>query len=116
MKEIYLLKSCNEWKEHSSAKIITATDDRHTLLAMISGEILLGNMNYGGLEKGEAYIKLLEDIAKGIEVEKNIEYGYVETVEVISENDREALKERYKNFVDILPNPNMDEEDEEFEM
>ena len=105
MKEIYLLKSCNEWKEKQSSGIVAATDDRHTLLVMIGGEILIGNMNYSGLQKDEAYMKLCEDIAKGIEVEKNIEYGYVETVEVISENDREALKERYN------PNPETDEED-----
>lgn len=116
MKDIYLLKSCNEWKEHKSAKIIAATEDRHTLLVMIGGEILLGNMDYGGLQKGEAYRKLCEDIANGIEVEKNIEYGYVETVEVISENDREALKERYKNLVGFLPNQELDEEDEDLEL
>lgn len=111
MKEIYLLKSCNEWKEKQSSGIVAATDDRHTLLVMIGGEILLGNMNYSGLKKDEAYMKLCEDIAKGIEVEKNIEYGYVETVEVISENDREALKERYNNLIGFLPNPETDEED-----
>ncbi len=111
MKEIYLLKACNEWKDKNSARIVAATEDRHTLLVMIGGEILLGNMNYGGLEKGEAYVKLTEDIAKGIEVEKNIDYGYVETVDVKSENDREALKERYENLVNFLPNPNEDEED-----
>ncbi len=116
MKEIYLLKACNEWKEKNNARIVAATDDRHTLLVMIGGEILLGNMNYGGLEKGEAYIKLIEDIAKGIEVEKNIDYGYVETVDVISENDREALKERYKNLVGFLPNQEIDEEDEDLEL
>ena len=111
MKEIYLLKSCNEWKEKQSSGIVAATDDGHTLLVMIGGEILLGNMNYSGLKKDEAYMKLCEDIAKGIEVEKNIEYGYVETVEVISENDREALKERYNNLIGFLPNPETDEED-----
>ena len=111
MKEIYLLKSCNEWKEKQSSGIVAATDDRHTLLVMIGGEILLGNMNYSGLKKDEAYMKLCEDIAKGIEVEKNIEYGYVETVEVISENDREALKERYNNLIGFLLNPETDEED-----
>lgn len=116
MKDIYLLKSCNEWKEHKSAKIIAATEDRHTLLVMIGGEILLGNMDYYGLEKEEAYMKLCEDIANGIEVEKNIEYGYVETVEVISENDREALKERYNNLIGFLPNQEIDEEDEDLEV
>ena len=111
MKEIYLLKSCNEWKEKQSSGIVAATDDRHTLLVMIGGEILLGNMDYYGLEKEEAYMKLCEDISNGVEVEKNIEYGYVETVEVISENDREALKERYNNLIGFLPNPETDEED-----
>ena len=111
MKEIYLLKSCNEWKEKQSSGIVAATDDRHTLLVMIGGEILIGNMNYSGLQKDEAYMKLCEDIAKGIEGEKIIEYGYVETVEVISENDREALKERYNNLIGFLPNPKTDEED-----
>lgn len=115
MKEIYLLKACNEWKERKSAQIIVATEDRHTLLTIIGGEILLGHMDYGGFEKGEAYIKLLEDISNGIEVEKNIEYGYVETVEFITENDREALKERYENLRGFLPKQE-DEESEYLEM
>ena len=115
MENIYLLKSCNEWKEHASAKIIAATRDRHTLLVMIGGEILLGNMEYGGCEKEQAYMKFCEDLHKGIEAEWNIKYGYVETVDVISESDIATLKEKYENIRNILPYQE-GVDDEELEM
>lgn len=113
MQKIYLLKACNEHKEHHSAKIIAAASDRHTLLVLIGGEILSGNMNYGGYTEEKAYMKFCEDLQDGIEVENNIDFGYVEVVNAISENDKDELKKRYENIKSFLEN---DEENEEFEM
>lgn len=112
MQKIYLLKACNEHKEHRSAKIIAAASDRHTLLVMIGGEILLGNMDYGGYTKEKAYMKFCDDLQDGIEAENNIDFGYVETVDALSEEDENELKKRYetKGFLEN------DEENEEFEM
>lgn len=113
MQKIYLLKACNEHKEHRSAKIIAAASDRHTLLVLIGGEILSGNMNYGGYTKEKAYMKFCEDLQDGITAENNIDFGYVETVDALSEKDENELKKRYENIKGFLEN---DEENEEFEM
>lgn len=112
MQKIYLLKACNEHKEHRSSEIIAAASDRHTLLVLIGGEILSGNMNYGGYTKEKAYMKFCEDLQDGITAENNIDFGYVEVVEALSETDEKELK-KYKSIKSFLE---IDEENEEFEM
>lgn len=113
MQKIYLLKACNKHKERSSARIIAAASDRHTLLVLIGGEILSGNMEYGGYTKERAYMKFCEDLQDGITAENNIDFGYVEVVDALSESDKNELKKRYESIKGFLEN---DEENEEFEM
>ena len=95
MKEIYLLKSCNEWTEHSSSSVILATTDIHALQVAIAGEVLMGNMEYCGLSEDAGYWKFAKDVQDHVEVLNNLKYGYVEKVDCISIIDKEQLRRMY---------------------
>ena len=112
MKEIYLLKSCNEWKEHSSAKIVMSAQDKHTLHVAMTGEILLGNMEYRGLCNEAGAMQFAEDVRNNIDVEDNLKYGYVETVECLSKSDTSELRKMYDEAADIFQNEDDDELEE----
>ena len=118
MQDIYLLKSSNIHKEHSSAGLVIATNDTHALNVAMAGEILLDNMEYKGLRKDDGFMQFLEDVRNGTVDYGLIEYGYVETVECLSMEDKEELCKLYKNTVDIFADvrPVINEENEECEL
>ena len=47
--QIFLLFSCNKWKENSSMDLVVATTDRHTLEQVIRNEIMDKSMECNGL-------------------------------------------------------------------
>lgn len=49
--QIQILYSCNEWKEHSSMKIVCATTNPEVLYALIGESIKAGDMEYGCEDK-----------------------------------------------------------------
>lgn len=118
MQDIYLLKSSNIHKEHSSAKLVIATSDTHALNVAIAGEILLDNMDYKGLRKDDGFMRFSEDVRNGAVDYGLIEYGYVETVECLSMEDKEELHDLYENTVDIFADvrPVINEESDECEL
>lgn len=63
--EIYLLYSCNEWKEYGSMRLIAATTDQNTLYPIIANEVLERRMDYEG-ESGKAgLVRYRQDYKKG---------------------------------------------------
>ena len=86
MKIIYILNSCNEWKETSSMILVTATTSIRKIKSIIIQEIKDGNMEYnrkGDISTTKQIKALKEDWAEyGSDFVFNaLEYGYVEIVE-----------------------------------
>ena len=50
MNSIFLLYSCNQWKEFSNMKLIMASTDEGKIIAQIKKEILDGNMKCDGAD------------------------------------------------------------------
>lgn len=86
-KDVYILVSCNEWKEHSSMNLIMATTDPVKLNTQIGKEIKCGNMNFLGEQKDKAYDMFnaaISDSNKETDFDNlysNLEYGHVKIVE-----------------------------------
>lgn len=115
MKNIYLLKSCNEWKEHSSSKVILATSDKQALAVATAGEILLGNMEYKGLCNDAGYFQFADDVKNGLNYEDNLKYGYIEEVDCLSKEDTEELRVRYDTAIDAFEHNEIEVDDEDNE-
>jgi len=75
MGDIYLLFSCNEWKEHSSMRLVAATTDKDNLDKIVQNQIKENNMGYRGELKREALriFNIYEDY-------NGLDYGYVQIV------------------------------------
>lgn len=86
MKNIYILSSCNEWKEYSSMSLVAATTSIRKIKSIIIQKIKDGDMEYkrGNYELSKTkQIKMLrEDWGYMGEdfVFDNLDYGYVEVV------------------------------------
>jgi hypothetical protein len=76
-KMIFILFSCNEWKERSSMRLIVATTDEDKLRAIIAQEILEDNMEYAGMSKYKGVTAFNNNDNKDYD---NLKYGYVEIV------------------------------------
>lgn len=76
MNQIYLLYSCNEWKEKSSMRLVMATTILETLEGAIAKEIEDGNMNFAG-HKRKKGVKAFRSGDFGY---ASLEYGYVDIV------------------------------------
>ncbi len=77
--KIYLLYTCNEWKERASMRLAVATKSEKKLVSQIKKEIKMGWMEVDGLtgEKGiQAFEK--QDCSHKYDI---IQYGYVDIVE-----------------------------------
>ena len=79
MDDIYLLYSCNEYKEHSTMRLVAATADTNTLYAVIGNNVFEGNMEYDGETNHKGFVRFREDYRKGqINLDK-LNYGFVDT-------------------------------------
>lgn len=86
MKKIYILSSCNEWKEHRSMSLVAATTSIRKIKSIIIQEIKDDNMEY---KRGNDDLSITGQIKmlrkdwneRGADfVFDNLTYGYVETV------------------------------------
>lgn len=85
MKKIYLLFTCNEFKERSGMRLAVATTYLRKIKSVIIKQIIAGDMEYkrnNGLPKANQCKLLRSDWREfGAQfVFDNIEYGYVEIV------------------------------------
>ncbi len=86
MKNIYILYTCNEWKEYSSVPLVTASTSIRKIKSIIIQEIKDGDMEYrkgcNDLPKAKQIKMLREDWnEEGSNfVFDNLDYGYVEVV------------------------------------
>lgn len=88
MRDIYILNSCNEWKEYSSFSLVSASTSIRKIKSNIIQEIKDGNMEYKGRCRKEEpsitqQIKALREDWKeeGSNFVFNcLEYGYIDVV------------------------------------
>ena len=88
MKIIYVLNSCNGWKERNSMSLVTASTSIRKIKSIIIQEIKNGNMEYKGRcrEENSSITQQIKALRKDWEEYGNdfvfgcLEYGYVETV------------------------------------
>lgn len=90
---IYLLFSCNQWKEYSSMSIKGVTTDPQVLYVMIGSEIKAGNMLYGFDNAKDSWERFLKDYCEGDITLDMLEYGYVDTFEDYSLRSQELKDE-----------------------
>jgi len=99
-REIFILSSCNEWKEYASMRFIAATTDRDTLAVLVANEIMERNMGYGG-ETGSAGFAAFKADCQVNEVNYDkLGYGFIHTVanavfsepETMPKNCEQALR------------------------
>ena len=64
MNQIYLLYTCNGWKERSSMRVFLATTDKKTLCAAVASSIFDGNMAYEGLKNQAGLLRFQEDYGR----------------------------------------------------
>ncbi len=89
MKNIYILYTCNEWKEYSSMSLVAASTSIRKIKSIIIQEIKDGDMEYKGScsDENASIINQIKALRKDWEefgeyfVFEHLEYGYVETVE-----------------------------------
>lgn len=86
MKNIYILSSCNEWKNYSSMSLVAATTSIRKIKSIIIQKIKDNDMEYkrgnDDLSKTKQ-IKMLHDDWEYMGenfVFSNLDYGYVEVV------------------------------------
>ena len=76
--KIYILYSCNEWKEYSSMSSIVASTSIYDIYKEIKKEIRLGNMDYEKATK-RAGIKLFNEDFENNRLNFDLlGYGYIE--------------------------------------
>lgn len=86
MKNIYILNSCNEWKERGTMSLMAATTSPKKIKSIIIQQIREDNLTYqrgeDGLSKTKQIQMLRKDWAEMGEdfVFRNITFGYVDVV------------------------------------
>lgn len=79
MNIVFLLYTCDIWKEFSSMRLVGATNDVNMLCSMIANQILSGNMDYDGKSKQDGFLRFREDF-KAQDVNFNrLTYGFVDS-------------------------------------
>lgn len=81
---IFILYSCNEWKEYSSMHTIAASTNIGDIYKVVKNEIRKGNMDYDCLSKHDGVKKFDEVLANGRLNKDLLEYGYIEELENIA--------------------------------
>ena len=75
---IFILYSCNQWKEYNSMSSIVASTSMDEIYKAIKKEIRLGNMDYEKATK-RAGIKLFNEDLKNNRINFDLlDYGYIE--------------------------------------
>ena len=77
-RDIFILYSCNEWKEYNSMRAAGVTSSRDVLYAMIGDRIKSGNMLYRSDEQERSWELYQEDYRKGRVQLEDVAYGFVE--------------------------------------
>ena len=88
MKTIYILSTCNEWKEWSSMSLVAASTSLRKVKSIIIQKIKDGDVEYKGRcsEENASITKQIKALKEDWKEEGNdfvfdhLEYGYVETV------------------------------------
>ena len=88
---IYLLYTCNQWKEHSSMRVVLATTDKETLYAAVASEIFEGGMEYEGYKNHVGLLSFKNDYEDETVDFGKLSYGFVGEFE--NENVRETAAE-----------------------
>ena len=96
---VYVLFTCNQWKEYSSMRIAGATTRQEVLYAMIASRIKAGEMLYRSENPGESWEQFRRDYAEGNVMLEFLTYGYVEEYTDKYFSDPELTAE----FPNILP-------------
>lgn len=99
--QIYILYSCNEWKEHSSKRLIAASTDMSMLYTVIGNEILEGNMDYDGKTNKEGLTAFRKDFQKGCINLDSLNCGYVENTTNVQINELSQANE-YSDIYSLL--------------
>ena len=82
---IYLLFSCNKWKEHTSMSLVMATTYPEKILAGIDGYVKKDEMEYGDGSRKKQRELLKQDFLKFqdeslLGLNNLLQYGYLEIV------------------------------------
>lgn len=99
MQTVYIIMSCNQWKEHASARLIAATTDAEAIYAVIGGEIRAGNMDYDDETATIGFMNFKEDYIKDRVNLLKLDYGMVFETGNVQNNEPESLPE---HCADIL--------------
>jgi len=95
---IFILHSCNEWKEYSSMSAIAASTNMDDIYKAVKKEIRSGNMDYEQATKREG-IKLFNEALKNNRVNLDLlDYGYIEEFENMAATSRRR-KSKKGNFI-----------------
>ena len=81
MDEIYVLQSCNEWQEHSSARIKIVSSDMEVIKAAVFRELINDNMEYGRDSNLSSIKQFIEDVLNDEFSDEYLKYGFIETYE-----------------------------------
>lgn len=90
--QIQILYSCNEWKEHSSMKIVCATTNPEVLYALIGESIKAGDMEYGCEDKEKGWELFQQDYGKQQIRLELLQYGFVESMSNLSISDKTSIR------------------------
>ena len=96
---VYVLFTCNQWKEYSSMRIVGVTTWPEVLYAMMASRIKEGQMLYRSENPGESWEQFRRDYAEGNVMPESLTYGYVEEYTDKYFSDPELTAE----FPNILP-------------
>lgn len=112
MQTVYIIMSCNQWKENASARMIAATTDEKTMYAVIGGEIRAGNMDYDGETATVGFMKFKEDYVKGEVNLSKLDYCMVLETCNAQSNEPESLPKNCAGIPRLLiknePSPEPD--------
>lgn len=92
-KQIFILYTCNEWKETSSMRAAGATSDINVLCAMVGSKIKAGEMLYRSDNRDESWECFKQDHQRNKVMLDCLVYGYIETMTDLSLSDPELAEE-----------------------
>jgi len=101
-KTLYLLYWQGEWGAESNAKLELITSDKKTLYAAIGSEILSGNMVYLSESGGEGFEAYKKDYLAGVDVLKELNWGFVKEMNETLLSDAKTISEYQKAANDYL--------------